>query len=50
MLHLETEWPSKQNVLIAATILEKSGPLPDFKVWGSKLHFQKERFLFLSYF
>jgi len=26
MLHLETEWPSKQNTLIADTILAEPGP------------------------
>jgi len=26
MLHLEAEWPSKQNILTADTILAKSGP------------------------
>jgi len=26
MLHLEAEWPSKQNILIADTILAESGP------------------------
>jgi len=26
MLHLEAEWPSKQNTLISDTILEESGP------------------------
>jgi len=25
MLHLENEWPSKQNILIADTILAESG-------------------------
>jgi len=26
MLHLEAEWPSKQNIIIAETILAESGP------------------------
>jgi len=26
MLHLEAEWPSKQNILIAETILAEQGP------------------------
>jgi len=26
MLHLETEWTSKQNILIADTILTEPGP------------------------
>jgi len=26
MLHLEDEWPSKQNILIADTILAEPGP------------------------
>jgi len=26
MLHLEAEWPSKQNILIAGTILAEPGP------------------------
>jgi len=26
MLHLEAEWPSKQNILIADTILAEPGP------------------------
>jgi len=25
MLHLETEWPSKQNILIAETFLAETG-------------------------
>ena len=39
MLHLEAEWPSKQNILIAETILAEPGPQPGFKVWGGKIHF-----------
>jgi len=39
MLHLEAEWPSRQNILIADTILAGPGPWPDFKVWRSKMHF-----------
>ena len=34
MSHLEAEWPSKQNILIAYTILAESGPWPGLKVWG----------------
>jgi len=26
MLHLEAEWPSKQNTIIASTIFTESGP------------------------
>jgi len=26
MLHLEAEWPSKQNILVADTILAEPGP------------------------
>jgi len=32
MPHLEAEWPSKQNILIADTILAEPGPWLDFKV------------------
>jgi len=39
MLHLEAEWPSKQNILIAETILAEPGPSPVFQVWGGKIHF-----------
>jgi len=39
MLHLEAEWPSKQNILIAETILAEPGPQPGFKVWGGKIQF-----------
>jgi len=34
MLHLEAEWTSKQNILIADTILAEPGPWTGFKVWG----------------
>jgi len=27
MLHLEADWPSKQNILIADTLLAESGPV-----------------------
>jgi len=45
MSHLEAEWPSKQNILIAYTILAESGPWPGLKVWGEKYIFRGERFL-----
>jgi len=38
MLHLETEWPSKQNILIADTLLEEPATQPSFKLWGRKVH------------
>jgi len=34
MLHLEVQWTSKQNIVIAETILAEPGPYPSFKVWG----------------
>jgi len=39
MLHLEAEWPSTQNILIANTILTEPRPQPGIKVWGVKMHF-----------
>jgi len=48
MLHLETEWPSKRNILIADIILAEPGPEPGFKVWRAKCIFRGERFV-LSY-
>jgi len=30
MLHLEAEWPSKQNVIIADTTVAEPGPYPGF--------------------
>jgi len=39
MLHLEAEWPSKQNILIADTIWAEPGLYPGFKVWVGKIHF-----------
>jgi len=41
MLHLEAEWPSKENILIADTILSS------FE--GAKYIFREERFLFLLF-
>jgi len=49
MLHLEAEWPSKQNVLIADTILAESGRSQVLRFRGAKNIFRGERFLFLSY-
>jgi len=49
MLHREAECPTKQNILIANTILAEPGPYPGFKVWEAKYIFRRERLLFLSY-
>jgi len=46
MIHLEAERPSKQNILIADTILAKPGPRPGFKVWGGKYIFRDKGFCF----
>ena len=46
---LEAEWTSKQNILIADTILAEPGPHPGFESWGTKYNFMGEGFLFLSY-
>jgi len=48
-LHLETEWPSNQNILTADTILAEPGPYPGFKVWGGKYIFKERRLLFILY-
>jgi len=50
MLHLEAEWPSKQNILIAETILAEPGPYPGFKVWGNKIHIKGKDFYFYHMF
>jgi len=34
MLHLEAEWPLKENILTADTILAEPRPQPGFTVWG----------------
>ena len=47
MLHLEAEWPSKENILIADTILAESAPQPAFKVWGTKYIFRGKIFAFI---
>jgi len=47
--NLEAEWTSKQNILIADTILAEPGPRPGFEIWGAKYNFMGEGFLFLSY-
>jgi len=39
MLHLETDWTLKQNILFADTILAEPGPQPGFKTWGGKTDF-----------
>jgi len=39
MLHLEAEWPSRQNILIVNTILSEQDPWPGFEVWGCNIHF-----------
>jgi len=44
MLHLEGEWPSKQNNLIADMILTEPGSQPGFKVWGEKYIFRGKYF------
>ena len=49
MLHIEAEWPCKQNILIADTILAERGPQSGSKVWGLKIQFKGERFLFLLF-
>jgi len=38
MLHLEAEWSSKLNILIADTILAESDPQPGLKVRRGKIH------------
>ena len=45
MLHLEAEWPSKQTILIAETILAEPGPCPGFKVSRGKIHFYGRKIL-----
>jgi len=50
MLHLEAVWPSKQNILIAATIVAEPDPWPGFKVWGQdRPTYLGKIILFLSY-
>ena len=50
MLHLEAEWPSKENILIEDTILAESGLQPGFKVWGRKIHFRGKDYCFYHMF
>ena len=50
MLHLEAEWPSKQNILIADTILEEPGPLPGLRFRGVKYIFRGKYFCFYHMF
>jgi len=50
MLHLGAEWPSKQNILIADTILAEPGSEPGFKVWGDKIDFRGKYFYFYHMF
>ena len=50
MLHLEAEWPSKENILIEDTILVESGLQPGFKVWGRKIHFRGKDYCFYHMF
>jgi len=47
MLHLEAEWTSKQNILIADTILAEPGPQPGFKVGGEK-YFLRGKVIFIT--
>ena len=48
MLHLEVEWPSKQNILIPDTILAEPGTYPGFKVWGGQDMFLRRKiFVFI---
>jgi len=44
MLHLEAEWPSKQNILIAGTILAEPGPYHGFKDWGGQNTFSGSKY------
>jgi len=39
MLHLEAEWPSKQNLLIADTVLAKPTSVARFQGLGGKIDF-----------
>jgi len=41
------EWPSKQNTLIAETILAEPGPQSGFDVWGAKCIFKGKDFVFI---
>jgi len=45
MPHLDAKWPSKQNIVIADTILAEPGLQPGFKVWGGRIHFQRGKIL-----
>jgi len=38
-LHVKAEWTSKQNILIADTVLTGPGPYPGIKALGGKMHF-----------
>jgi len=62
MLHLEPEWPSKQDIQIfklflfhyflvplADTIFAEPGPQPDFNIWGVKYIFRGEYFYFYCF-
>jgi len=49
MLHLEAEWPSKQNILIAETILAEQARSQVLRFGVAKYIFRGDRFLFLSY-
>ena len=50
MLHLEAAWPSKENILIAETILAEPGPQPGFEVWEAKYVFRGIEFCFYHMF
>jgi len=50
MLHLEAEWPSKQNILIADTILAEPGLEPGFEVWGENTFLWGKDFNFYHMF
>jgi len=47
MRHLQAEWPLKQNILIADTILAELGPKPRFKVWWTKYILGGKIFVFI---
>jgi len=46
MLHLGTEWPSKQNVLTADIVLAEPGPWPGLKFGRAKYIFRGRGFCF----
>jgi len=49
MLHLEAEWPSKQNILIADTIWQNQAR-SQVLTFGGKIHFWGKDFHFFHMF